>query len=292
MVAATAGRSFWILDDVGAIQNSFDTSERLKIIQPKPSYRIFGGSQDKPIPGLGQNPKSGVTLDYYLPNKLDSTELKLEILSKGEVIRSYTNQKQKNFKSWPGGPSKPAVLPSKKGYNRFTWDFKTEALPSIEKVFVFGNSNGHSVAPGTYTLRLTLKDEIVETSATVLANPKINAVAADYIAQQEVLSTINTTVKEMHNAVNQMRSAKAQLKNYKKLLKDNEAAKELLEKGETLEKRITTWEENLIQPKQKTFQDVINFNNQLNADLLHLKGFVDVAEPKLLQVLKNVYKTY
>lgn len=281
LVAATAGRSFWILDDLGAIQNSYDTSEKLKIIQPKPSYRIFGGSQEKPVPGLGQNPKSGVTVDYYLPSKSDSTKLKLEVLSKGKVIRSYTNQKSKNFKSWAGGPSKPQVLPSKKGYNRFTWDFRTEALPSIKNVFVFGNSNGYRVAPGTYTMRLTLADEVVETTATILPNPAINTTSADYAEQEQFLQTIDDTVREMHEAVNQMRSAKAQLKNYQKLLKDNKAAAELLEKGETLEKRITKWEENLIQSKQKTFQDVINFNNQLNADLLHLKGFADVAEPEV-----------
>ena len=281
LVVATAGRSFWILDDLGAIQNSYDTSEKLKIVQPKPSYKIFGGSQDKPVPGLGQNPKSGVTLDYYLPSKLDSTELKLEVLSKGKVIRSYTNQKPKDFKTWPGGPAKPQVLTSKKGYNRFTWDFRTEALPSIKNVFVFGNSNGHSVAPGTYTLRLTLEGEVVETTATILPNPNVTGTPADYAAQEEVLQTIDDTVREMHEAVNQMRSAKTQLENYQKLLKDNDAAKELLEKGEALEKRITAWEESLVQTKQKTFQDVINFNNQLNADLLHLKGYVDVAEPKV-----------
>ena len=78
-----------------------------------------------------------------------------------------------------------------------------------------------------------------------------------------------------------MRSAKSQLANYKKLLADNTAAEALLKKGDSLKKRITTWEEKLIQPKQKTFQDVINFNNQLNADLLHLKGFIDVPEPKV-----------
>ena len=46
-------------------------------------------------------------------------------------------------------------------------------------------------------------------------------------------------------------------------------------------KRITVWEENLIQPKQKTFQDVINFTNKLNAQLLHLRGYVASVEPKL-----------
>ncbi|WP_350292502.1 glycosyl hydrolase [uncultured Croceitalea sp.] len=290
LVVATAGRSFWILDDLGAIQNSFDTSEKLKIIQPKPSYRIFGGSQEKPVPGLGQNPKSGVTIDYYLPSKLDSTELKLEVLSEGKVIRSYTNQKSKDFKSWAGGPSKPQVLPSKKGYNRFTWDFRTEALPSIKNVFVFGNSNGQRIAPGTYTLRLTLVDEVVETTATILPNPSINATSADYAEQEQFLQTIDDTVREMHEAVNQMRSAKTQLKNYHKLLKNNKTAEELLKKGEALKERISKWEENLIQPKQKTFQDVINFNNQLNADLLHLKGFVDVAEPKVTAGAKERLK--
>ncbi|UJH68732.1 VPS10 domain-containing protein [Allomuricauda sp. SCSIO 65647] len=290
LVIATAGRSFWILDDVGAIQNSFDTAVQLKIVQPKPSYRIFGGSPDKPIPGLGQNPKSGVTIDYYLPNKLDSIPLKLEVLQNGKVIRSYTNQKPNDFKSWPGGPPKPQVLPSKKGYNRFTWDFRKEAIPTIDKVFVFGNYAGSRVAPGTYTLRLSLEGEIVETTAQVLANPKIEASPADYTEQQSVLNQIEATLKTMHTAVNQMRSAKGQLTSYKNLLKDREDVKELLVKGDSLMKRITTWEEHLIQPKQKTFQDVINFHNQLNADFMHLKGFVDVAEPKVTQGVKERLK--
>jgi hypothetical protein len=43
----------------------------------------------------------------------------------------------------------------------------------------------------------------------------------------------------------------------------------------------------LIQPNQKTFQDVINFRNQLNAEFMHLKGFVDVAEPKVTEGAKE-----
>lgn len=114
LVAATAGRSFWILDDLGAIQNGYDTTKAIKIVEPKPSYRIFGGSQDKPIQGLGQNPKSGVTIDYYLPKKMDSTELKLEILHDGKVIRTYTNQKPKKFKSWPEDHQSPKYFRAKK----------------------------------------------------------------------------------------------------------------------------------------------------------------------------------
>lgn len=67
LVAATAGRAFWILDDLGAIQHSLKPVNSLQIVTPKPSYRIFNGSTDEYVPGLGQNPKSGVTFDYYLP---------------------------------------------------------------------------------------------------------------------------------------------------------------------------------------------------------------------------------
>ena len=102
-----------------------------------------------------------------------------------------------------------------------------------------------------------------------------------------MLNQITTSLEAMHQAVNQMRSAKKQLKNYRELLKDNAKAKALIDTAEVLEKKITSWEEKLIQPKQKTFQDVINFHNQLNADFMHLKGFIDVAEPQVTEGAKD-----
>lgn len=281
LVAATAGRGFWIFDDLGGLQNLTTNKKAVQIIKPKDTYRIFGGSIDKFTPGLGQNPKQGVTFDYYLEKAIDSLELKLEILENNKVIRTFTNQKPKDFKSWPGGPSAPEVLPSKKGYNRFTWNFERDILPSIDNVFILGGLSGSRVAPGTYTLRLTLEGDNSETEATILPNPSIKATMQDYEEQQAMLATIESTVKNMHESVNQMRSAKSQLENYAKLLKDNEGAKSLMDTGKELTKRITSWEENLIQPKQKTFQDVINFNNKLNAQLLNLKGYIDEGNPKV-----------
>lgn len=286
LIAATAGRSFWILDDLGAIQHIEAPKAPLKIFQPKDTYLIFGGSSDKPRPGLGDNPKSGVTIDYYLDKVADSADLTLEIFKGSILLKTYTNKKPKDFKTWPGGPSKPKVLPSKKGYHRFTWDFHKEDLPSIDKVFVFGGHTGSTVGPGEYTLKLTLDSLTSETTVNVLPNPKVRGTMADYEEQQTMLDAIESTLKNIHRSVNEMRSAKAQLKSYATLLKDNADAKGLLEKGESLMKRITSWEENLIQPKQKTFQDVINYNNKLNAQLTHLKGYIESAEPKVTEGAK------
>ncbi|MGB3151637.1 MAG: glycosyl hydrolase [Maribacter sp.] len=299
LVAATAGRAFWILDDIATPQNLTTPKQEVNQFKPKDTYLFMGGSSEKPVPGLGSNPKSGVTIDYYLSEIQDSTTVTLEILENGEVIRTFTNQKPKDFKTWPGGPSKPSVLPSKKGYNRFTWDFKRESLPSVDKVFVLGGHDGSTVGPGDYTLKLSLGETVSETTVTILPNPKVKSTPADYAEQQELMKTIEATVVEIHTAVNAMRSAKSQLNQYAKLLKDNVKAEALLKQGDSLVKRITTWEENLIQPKQKTFQDVINFENKLNSQLLNLRGYMDVAEPKVtvgakarLQDLLAEWKTF
>jgi photosystem II stability/assembly factor-like uncharacterized protein len=283
LVAATAGRSFWILDDVGAVQQLSKGDDKFKVFKPKDTYLIFGGSSEKPVPGLGDNPKSGVTFDYYLSKDSDSLDLKLEVLENNKVIRTITNKKPKEFKSWPGGPSKPQVLPAKKGYNRFTWNFRRASLPAVDKVFLFGSHDGSRVAPGNYTLRLSLENTQVETDVKILPNPKINASTEDYMEQQLFLKEIEGMIKDIHESVNQMRSAKKQLKAYANLLESNEKADTLVVRGEALIKRINSWEAHLIQPKQKTFQDVINYNNQLNAELTYLKEFSDTADPIITQ---------
>ena len=285
LVAATSGRGFWILDDLGALQMMNADGNSIQLFKPKATYRIFGGTSE--AVGQGQNPKSGVTFDYYLDKSADSLDLKLEVLKDSKVIRTYTNKDQKDFKSWPGGPSKPEVLPSEQGYNRFTWDFRRETLPAINEVFIFGGLSGSRVAPGDYTLRMTLGEETAETVITILPNPSIKSTSQDFIEQQKMLVDIENTIREIHESINQMRTAKTQIDHYAKFLKDDKNAKNLLETGDALLKRIKSWEENLIQVKQKTFQDVINFNNKLNAQLNDLSSYVDEADPQVTSGAKE-----
>ena len=283
LVAATAGRSFWILDDLSPLQQQKPEGGTSFLATPRDTYLFVGGYSQNPEPGIGQNPKSGVILDYFLEKPTDSSEISLAILEGDQVIRTYTNKPDKDFKTWPGGPPRPEVLPAKHGFNRFVWDFRRDALPAVEKVFVFGDYRGSRVAPGTFTARLTVDGQQTDRSFKVLPHPGIEASAEAYRSQQEALEKIDAAIRDMHLAVGQLRKVTAQLQSYESLLEGNETAQPLLEKGEALKKRIAEWEESLIQPKQKTFQDVINFNNQLNAELMYLRGFIDVAEPALTQ---------
>ncbi|MFT4738625.1 MAG: photosystem II stability/assembly factor-like uncharacterized protein [Paraglaciecola sp.] len=291
IIAATAGRSFWILDDVGALQQ-WNMPAKLTLFSPKAVHRILGGSSDKPVPGLGQNPKSGVTFDYYLPEELeDSVELTVDVLdTEGNTLRSYSSVKEEGFKSWPGGPPAAAILPVKKGINRFTWDFRRATLPAVDGVFVYGDHSGSLVAPGDYVIQMMLGEDTVSSSATILPNPSVPASAMQFLEQQDYLESVESTIRDIHESVNNMRSARTQLTTYQELLNGQEEAKGLLDSANAIVKRITEWEEELIQPDQKTFQDVINYHNMLNAELMELKSYVDVADPQVTKGAKDRLK--
>jgi hypothetical protein len=131
---------------------------------------------------------------------------------------------------------------------------------------------------------------MLEESVQILANPNMGDKTKEYAEQQNMLEDLAGMIEEIHHSVNQMRSARKQLSGYKTLLSDNESAVDLLKLGDSLIQRIDTWERNLIQPDQKTFQDVINYNNQLNAEIMYLRGFIDNADPELTQGARERFK--
>ena len=288
LIAATAGRSFWILDDLSNIQEQQQV-KGLHLVTPKTAYRLSSGKTPKGSL-QGTNPVSGMNIDYHLAVSSDSLEVTLEILDKGEVIRRYTSKKPEKKNSWPGGPGSELILPKKEGFNRMHWDFRRAPVPAVNKVFVYGSYEGSRVGPGNYTARLTYGEEQQETTLTVLPNPKIEASQADFDEQQKLLVEIDNTLGDIHNAVTRMRNIQMQLQHYGEVLKGKKEFLAVIDKAKTIEKKLKAWEVKLIQPKQKTFQDVINFNNKLNAEWMYLKSFVDSDDPKVTQGAKDRFQ--
>ncbi|MBC6994284.1 glycosyl hydrolase [Neolewinella lacunae] len=279
LVVATGGRAFWILDDLSALQQAGAPGNNLMLVAPKPTYRYNLATPSAPDAGEGANPASGISFDYYLPAELDTAQLQIDILdASGSVVRSYTNQEVAT-KSWLGGPPPAKVLPSNRGMNRFNWDLRRSQLPAVEGVFILGDYRGSLVPPGTYTIRLTTPESTHEVKAELLPDPSLEAGAEEYAAQQALLLPIEATVKDIHQSVNRMRKVKTQLQSLDVLLQGRPETEPLLESGQRIIEQITEWEESLIQPRQKTFQDVINFPNQLTAELMDLKSRVDGAVP-------------
>ncbi len=293
LVASTAGRAFWILDDLGAIQQSKGEfgDATVKLYQPKPTYRLSSVTMPEyfgEIPGLGRNPANGITVEYYLKEKADTVKVSLEILdASGKIIRSYTNKKDESFKPYPGGPAPKQVIPADAGVNRFAWDFRTESLSGVPGVFVMGDYSGHRVAPGKYKARITHKGQTSETDLEIVSDPKINATAAEWAAQQDFLKQSGEQFEELHKSVNKMRQVKKQIETYNESLKDNADAKDIVNSGKELIKKIDKWESNLIEPRSKNFQDVINFPNKLNAEFIQLRSVADTHDPRLTKGVQD-----
>jgi len=294
LIAATSGRSFWILDDIAPFQ-IIDEIKDLKILKPKDTYKILGG-RSKSNNSLGTNPLPGIILDYYLPMETDSIEIQLEILENNKVIRTYSNKKDELKKTWPGGPKISKPIPSKKGFNRFHWDFKREKLPYIDNVFVYGGYEGSMVAPGEYSARIKVNDRFSETNFEILSDPKNKFSKETYDDQQKILRKIDSKIKEIHTAVNSMRSIQKQLNFYIDILEkqtnledDENFYKKTISMAKNIEVKLKNWEKKLIQPKQKTFQDVINFNNKLNAEYINLKDYIDASEPEVTSGAKDLF---
>ena len=95
----------------------------------------------------------------------------------------------------------------------------------------------------------------------------------------EMLVNIETAIREIHLSVTRMRTVKTQVNSKLELLSDFEDAESLQESGDAVLEAIETWENKLIQPRQKTFQDVINFENRLNAELNMLRSRIDSYDP-------------
>ncbi|MEM1120232.1 MAG: glycosyl hydrolase [Bacteroidota bacterium] len=291
LVVATSGRGFWILDDLGAIQQSsgmVGKGDKMQLFTPKPTVKAsFGGRGRKA--NAGKNPANGVLIDYYLPEDRKDADVQLAIADpSGKVLRTYTNKKDKKFKRYEGGPSPAKVLPTKKGVNRFAWDFRRNSTPGVPNVFVNGGYSGSSVAPGDYKITLSVDGKATTVDAKILPDPRLKGITEqDYAAQQKLLATIDETLLEMHQSVNKMRAVKAQVESLQATLGDFPDADTLNNQGNLVIEKLTNWENKIIQPNQKTFQDVINFPNQLNSHFMNLKSKIDSHDPRPTNGVKS-----
>ncbi|MBS1491522.1 MAG: glycosyl hydrolase [Bacteroidetes bacterium] len=288
LIAATAGRAFWILDDLAPFQQSKGEFAGLKIYEPKPTVRLtsFAPSWMEVPPGTGQNPTNGVEFTYYLKEKPDTNRITLEIFDTDKkLIRQYTNKKDENLK--PGNLPPPSLLPSEAGLNRFGWDYRTEALPDLPGTYIYGDMSGYRVAPGRYKALIKYKNETSETDFELIADPRLNVRPEDWKTQQLILSQMDEAVKEMHQSIKNMNKVKKQIEDYNELLKNEPNAKELIQSGKEIIKKISKWESSLLETRSKNFQDAINFRNRLNAEYLQVRSAADTHDPRLTQGVKD-----
>ena len=278
LIAATQGRSLWIIDDLTPLHQLSDKvkSSSAYLFQPMESYRMDGG-QAKDVRNAGTNHPGGAMVHFYLKEKPDSAQLvKLEFLEPGgKLIRAFsTNAKDKKLQ----------LKDLSKGMNRFVWDMRYEGAKDFDgMVLWWAGLQGPKAVPGDYKVRMTVGDQVQEQTFAILADPRISASKEDLQVQFEYLKSVSEKITESHEAIANIRSVRQQLESLKGRVQADSSMKDVVKAAAALDKKMTEVEEALYQTKNRSGQDPLNYPIRLTNKLAHLNslyGMSDGRPPK------------
>ena len=296
LIAATQGRSFWVLDELQAIR-SFDAlaTAKLSLFNIPDVYRVSGysifdsnGEEKSKYPiTTGANPSTGAVIYYQLPDSVKSISIEVKNQA-GQLVRSFSN-KPKSSNSNNSFRNEP-VLDTKKGLNRFVWNLRGQGMPTIDNVYIEGSYSGRKIVPGTYTVLLKVDGVELTTALQLHADPRTNSTAAEYAAQDELLAKLEKDVTDIHVAVTRMRGLTKQINDMVKLVENDNSKSEMVTLSKSLIKKISEWEGKLIQPKSQSYDDVINFVNKLSANIIFVHGEVNSNVPYVTAGQKARYE--
>jgi photosystem II stability/assembly factor-like uncharacterized protein len=286
LVAATHGRSFWILDDITPLRqlNAQMAGSDVYLFKPRTTIRLHGLGGLVPRGAVGENPPDGAIVYYYLKTApKEKEEITLDVLdSKGNVIRKYSNlekQGEAKQKEWPDQAEELKLLPAKAGVNRFAWDLHYEK-PTIIPGAVNSDwePGGPWVLPGNYTLKLTVAGKSYTAPVEVKLDPRVKTSMADLEKQLDLATKINAAVSRDHATVNQIHGLREQLTALKKRLKGQKEGENVVQAADELDKKMTAVEEELYQPKMKSTEDNLNYPDKLDQQFISLGAGVENAD--------------
>jgi photosystem II stability/assembly factor-like uncharacterized protein len=313
VVLATHGRSFYIMDDIASLEQMSDAVARsaAQLFKPRDQVRIagaggFGGGgrgagagnravtpENAPVHPTGQNPPSGVIVQYWLGNAGGTVGLEL-LDANGKLIRRYSSRDTTPTPSGEGGgrrggPTPPAVTTAR-GVNTFVWNMRYPDASSFPGMILWAASvTGPQVPPGTYKVRMTVNDQPIGTETfKILPDPRIKATLADWQAQSALALQIRDRFSEANDAVTEIRRIRAALADRKGKLPAAQAGAFAAISG-AFSTALTQVEDSLYQTQNRSGEDPLNFPIRLNNRIGALLGVVQSADGRPTQQSYQVY---
>jgi hypothetical protein len=275
LVAATHGRSFWILDDVSPLRQSADglPPEDFHLFRPARAVKLHYPNQVERRLPVGDNPPAGAVIDYYLKNKPpENDEITLEILTAdAKPVRRLSNHLPKGSieqpAEWTDREPPADVLPDAAGANRFAWDLRYDDPEQIPGAFYSDDGpHGPLVAPGHYQLRLTVGGKSQTAPLEVVLDPRLAGQISDSEANELEDLSLRTRadIDQLHKAVNQIRATRARLETIEKWSVADAAAKPVIDAAGALMDKMAPIEARLVQVKMAASEDNLRYPNMLN----------------------------
>ncbi|HEX5876316.1 MAG TPA: hypothetical protein VFY60_16825 [Pyrinomonadaceae bacterium] len=292
LIAATSGRSFWILDDLNVLRQYKHDVTSFAIYRPNAAPIVNGSSEldraEDEFTGAntyrGVNPSTGVVLYYQLPELKKTDEITMEIKdAEGNVVRSFSSKADERFVRYEAGPRPDPVLPKAKGLNRVVWDMRYPTMVGVPGVRIEGSFAGHKAAPGKYVITLKMGGQTVATQAEVLANPLYPSTAPVYAEYHQTMFAMEQELSAMHRMINSLYEKQKQLESLLNSWPAGEKFAALKKTGDELLRKMKAWDEDMVQRKSKAYDDVENFPNKLTANYLFLINQTESDIPRVNQ---------
>jgi photosystem II stability/assembly factor-like uncharacterized protein len=284
LVVATQGRSFWILDDLSPLRQLDEevAGSDAHLFEPANAYRARFGYGSR----FGFTPDSmprGATLYFHLADE-PTEQVALEILDgSGDAIRTFTWEPKSDDGEEKPEPrfersAKRDSLRVRAGLNRAGWNLRHGAPKPVDDAVYFGSTSGPMVAPGSYRARLTIGDWSQERSFELLPDPRVDLTPDDRQAQFDLMIRIRDRIQEAHDAIRSLRSVREQVKKTAELAAEAGYGEELTGLADSIASRLTAVEEQLMQTKNESRQDPLNFPPRVDAQLVYLYAVVGGAD--------------
>ena len=285
LVIATQGRSFWILDDLTPLHQLSDelSNQKVALFAPRAAYRVSRRGldrQDQPW-----NPGAGALIRYYLDEAPEEgINVSLEVLDRaGETVRRFLRKPADDDDDEKPEPdpddTEERVLEPKAGLNRFVWDLLYQKPHLLKDSHMsISYTGGFWAKPGRYRVRLTVGETVQSEELEVLKDPRLTEVSeADLEEAFRLTLAVRDKLNETHDAIRTLRDVRVQLDDVVKRSKKAGIEAELETSAKAIKDQLTEIEEDLIQVKNETGQDPLNFPPKLDNQLAYLFGHVNSA---------------
>jgi photosystem II stability/assembly factor-like uncharacterized protein len=247
LVAATYGRSFWILDDVTPLRqvDARTGSSGAHLFAPRTAIRVRRDeNQDTPLPPevpAGKNPPDGAILNYFLRAN-SSGEIRLEIYGEDErLVRSFSSADvPKDLEETPFVAAywigHPQALSKAAGMHRFVWNLRyadpramhPQSPYNYPIAAIVGSTplppQGPLALPGKYEVRLKAGSEVFRQPLEVKMDPRVAAARNELQSSLELQLKISALLEKNFDGYQQTKGLRARLAELMKRQKEDPIA--------------------------------------------------------------------
>lgn len=306
LVVATHGRSFWVMDHVSVLRQVTAAVRRepVHVFVPDSAIRWDAGAGRR-SPVVGQNPRGGVSVDYWLREK-PSGPVTLDFLDRaGKVLRTFssmgtpapdssakdsvakdsvakaqrdTTAAQGRKKKIEGADStsyapSDSLVTTRAGMNRFVWNLRYPDVKHITNIIVdYGTTTGMQVLPGTYSVRLTSGGKSLTQPFTVVNDPRTTAAPAALQSQLAAWTQLRDHIDSTVNAAKNIETMQEQVDARVKQVKSQSYAARVQSAAKPMRAKMEEIREALVEVHSHADEITLHYPVKLYNMMLTLNG--------------------